>query len=171
MDDEQFDDGDAEESLDEREAWLVAQDLDDLDAFERVFGDDGTKGVSLWCHDCDEEHYYPWDLLRNSLELLLRTGEIPVHEPAFNPDPEEYVPWEYARGYVDALRDVGATQTLEVTGCPRCQLPLDDQLGVAAFCPRCGTALLRQRLVLALTAAGLDDDACSQVLRRSGLPG
>lgn len=177
MDDEPFEgapfEGDegGDQPLDRAESWLVTQDLDDLDAFEQVFADDGTRGVSLWCHDCDEEHYYPWDLLRSSLELLLETGEIPVHEPAFSPNPDDYVPWEYARGYVDALRDVGAEQRLEVDDCPRCGYELLEGIRLASFCPRCGTPLLRQRLVLALTAAGIPPETRLEILHRSGLPG
>ena len=172
MDDEPWDDDlEPRTPLDRRESWLVAQDLDDLQAFEQVFAGDGTRGVSLWCHDCEEEHYYPWDLLRGSLETLLETGDVPVHEPAFAPDPDEYVPWEYARGYVDALRDVGAEQRLDVGSCARCSYVLDGELRLASFCPRCGSPLLRERLLEALTQAGLGPELRGEVLRRAGLPG
>ena len=33
-------------------------DLEDLAAFKRVFEPEGFKGVSLYCQDCLEEHYY-----------------------------------------------------------------------------------------------------------------
>jgi hypothetical protein len=174
---EDFDDdfdgafGEGGEPLPDEESWQVAQDLDDLQAFEQVFAVEGLKGVSMFCHDCDEEHYYRWELLRNSLELLLETGEIPVHEPAFQPDPEDYVPWEYARGYVDALRDVGVDERAPVDQCPRCTLPLEGSLAAANWCPRCATPLLGPRLAAALEEAGLDPAAVEQVLRAAGLPG
>lgn len=168
--DDVFGDGGDGEPLPDEESWQVAQDLDDLDAFEQVFAAEGLKGVSMFCHDCDEEHFYRWDLLRNSLELLLETGEIPVHEPAFQPDPDDYVPWEYARGYIDALRDVGVDQRTEVTECPRCSLPLEDSLQAANWCPRCAAPLLSARLATALEEAGLSDAAIQHVLRTAGMP-
>lgn len=155
--------------LPDSESWQVVQDLDDLDAFEQVFAQEDLKGVSMFCRDCDEEHYYRWDLLRNSLELLLETGEIPVHEPAFQPDPEDYVPWEYARGYVDALRDVGVDQRMPVDACPRCAMPLEGPLASANWCPRCATPLLGPRLATALEEAGLNPPAVRHVLRAAGI--
>jgi hypothetical protein len=155
--------------LPDDESRLVTQDLDDLEAFERVFADEGIKGVSMWCHDCDEEHFYRWDLLRGSLETLLETGDIPVHEPAFSPDPDEYVPWEYARGYVDALRDAGVDERLPVEGCGRCGMELEGPLAAANWCPRCATPLMGQRLRTALAAAGLSEDAIESAMRAAGL--
>jgi hypothetical protein len=156
--------------LPDEESWQVSQDLDDLDAFEQVFAGEGVKGVSMFCHDCDEEHFYRWELLRNSLELLLETGEIPVHEPAFQPNPDDYVPWEYARGYVDALRDAGVDQRTSVDHCPRCGLHLTDTLASANWCPRCAAPLLAARLRIALGDIGIGTAATNRVLRSIGLP-
>ncbi len=173
-DDDAFDGDDiggigADGPLPEDESRLVAQDLDDLEAFERVFTDEGIKGVSMWCHDCDEEHFYRWELLRGSLQTLLETGDIPVHEPAFSPDPDEYVPWEYARGYVDALRDAGVDERLPVSGCGRCGMELDGPLMAANWCPRCASPLMGQRLREALATAGLAEDAIETAMRAAGL--
>lgn len=168
--DEYDDGGDEAMPLDEHEAMHVEQELSDLEAFERVFAGEGFLGVAMFCRDCDVEHYYPWDLLRGSLELLLATGEVPVHEPAFDPDPDAYVPWEYARGYVDALRDAGVDQRLPVDACPRCGLPLADELAVANWCPRCAAPLLTRRLHDVLLGAGLTADDADDVLRAIGLP-
>jgi hypothetical protein len=163
-------DPDAEaHQLDEHEAALVLQDLSDLEAIEASFTAEGYRGVSVFCVACDEEHYYPWDLLRGNLEMLLETGDLPVHEPAYAPEPDRYVPWEYARGYVDALRDVGADQRLELGSCPRCQLELTGGAGVANFCPRCGTPLLAGRLREALAEAGVDEATIDTVATRLGL--
>ncbi len=173
--DDDLDDGveaeaSAFEMLDEREAAMVEQDLADLDEFEAAFGSEGYRGVAVWCHDCAEEHYYPWAMLRENLTLLLRTGEAPVHEPAFAPEPSRYVPWDYARGYVDALRDAGLAD-LDATGaCPRCGLELGEGGKKANFCPRCGGPLLGARLADALAAAGLDEEAVHRILGSIGLP-
>ncbi|MEX0869662.1 MAG: DUF5319 family protein, partial [Nitriliruptoraceae bacterium] len=125
----------------------------------------------VWCHDCAEEHYYPWDMLRENLTLLLETGEAPVHEPAFAPEPSRYVPWDYARGYVDALRDAGIAERHPVDACGRCGLTLDDLASQANFCPRCGSPLLADRLAAALREAGFDDDAVTTMLGVVGMPG
>lgn len=167
-----FDDG-VEGGLDalaDPEAWQVAQDLDDLQSFEEVFSAEGYEGVSMWCDGCQEEHFHRWELLRQSLETLLETGEIPVHEPAFQPDPGRYVPWEYARGYVDALRDVGADQRTPLQACPRCSTSLEGVLEAANWCPRCGAPLLQARLQDAMAEAGLERDTIADVLRAAGLP-
>jgi hypothetical protein len=167
---EEFESFDEEfEPLDEREAAMVEQDLADLADFEAAFAADGYRGVGVWCHDCVEEHYYPWDMLRENLTTLLQTGEAPVHEPAFAPEPARYVPWDYARGYVDALRDAGLADRQAVGSCPRCGLSLDD-VAEANFCPRCGSPLLAARLLEALTAAGVEEAAIDRVLAAIGLP-
>jgi hypothetical protein len=157
--------------LDEHESAMVQQDLVDLESFEATFAAEGYRGVSVYCHDCAEEHYYPWELLRGNLQLLLETGETPVHEPAFAPNPDQYIPWEYARGYVDALSDVGVDQRRPVGVCPRCALQLPVELAHANFCPRCSMPLLGPRLVEALTERGYSQDDISSILREMGLPG
>jgi hypothetical protein len=166
-DDEGFDD-DLTEPLDEHELRHVEQDLADLTEFDTTFRPEGYRGVAVWCHDCAEEHFYPWDMLRENLTTLLETGETPVHEPAFAPEPSRYIPWDYARGYVDALRDVGASDRLPLGQCSRCALALEGPLAEANFCPRCGASLLADRLQAALTEAGLSEDAIAAVLRATG---
>lgn len=157
--------------LDARESAMVQQDLVDLDQFEAAFGAEGYRGVAVFCDDCQEEHYYPWEMLRENLQMLLDTGETPVHEPAYEPDPHEYIPWQYARGYVDALRDAGVQQRRSLEACPRCQLELTGGNGEANFCPRCGAPLLVDRLARTLAEHGLDEEEITTVLREAGLPG
>lgn len=157
------------EPLDESESQMVRQDLVDLEDFEVVFTPEGYRGVSVFCRDCMEDHYYTWDMLRENLTQLLATGETPVHEPPFDPEPSQYVPWDYAHGYVDALRESGVFQRRNLTGCPRCGLELGEEHGGANFCPRCGTQLLAGRLHQAL-ADRLRPDQVEEVLRESGLP-
>ena len=168
-DDFEFDEGEEPPGLDEHEAALVAQDLEDLAAFEEAFAPDGYRGMAVYCADCAEDHYYPWEMLRENLRLLLETGDIPVHEPAFAPEPDRYVPWDYARGYVDALHDVGADRRVEVDVCHRCGHRLPESLRAGNFCPRCGTPLLASRLLEVLLAEGLDANATDRVLGSLGL--
>lgn len=85
---------------DEREA--VLGDLEDLEVFEALLSPRGVKGLVVDCQDCQEPHYFAWDLLRGNLRHLLDAGTTRVHEPAWAPDPEEYVSWDYARGFADA---------------------------------------------------------------------
>jgi hypothetical protein len=165
-------DGDGNlEPLDIQEVELIQQDLVDLADFEAAFEPEGYRGVSVWCHDCVEEHYYPWDMLRENLTLLLETGETPVHEPAFAPEPDRYINWEYARGYVEALRDAGVHERIQLGACSRCSLELDGVNTGANFCPRCGNPLLRDRLLTALTDRGLSTEDAAAVVRAAGLPG
>jgi hypothetical protein len=160
-----------DEPLDEHETAMIQQDLTDLADFEATFRPEGYRGVAVWCPDCVEEHYYPWDMLRENLQLLLDTGETPVHEPAFAPEPDRYIQWDYARGYVDALRDAGVAERVDLAACGRCGLELEPPLQQGNFCPRCGNALLGARLTQVLTDAGLDSESTQTVLRRIGLPG
>ncbi len=157
--------------LDEHELEHIRRDLDDLADFESAFRPEGYRGVAVWCQDCSEEHFYPWDMLRENLQVLIETGETPVHEPAFAPEPERYVPWDYARGYVDALRDTGVDQRLDVDTCPRCRLALAGDAAQANYCPRCAAPLLVPRLLTALLAAGVDPTRIDAILRETGLPG
>ena len=168
---EDLDDDDLGAPLDEHESALVRQDLVDLDSFEATFLAEGYRGVAVFCQDCAEEHFYPWDMLRGNLEMLLETGETPVHEPAFAPDPDQYIPWEYARGYIDALRDAGVDQRRDVDECPRCHIAIPGELRQANFCPRCGAPLLATRLAAALAARGVADDDITAILNEVGIPG
>lgn len=168
----EFEDNEPDQQrLDQHESALVRQDLRDLERFEATFAAEGYRGVSVYCHDCEEEHFYPWEMLRENLRVLLETGETPVHEPAFAPDPDQYVPWEYARGYVDALSDAGVWERREIETCPRCRWRIPEGLRGANFCARCGTPLLRERVRRALEARGLDREDIHGVLREAGLPG
>ena len=166
---EGFDDDDfVVEPLDEHEAAMVARDLSDLADFEETFAPEGYRGVAVFCQDCVEEHLYPWGMLRENLTTLMETGETPVHEPAFAPEPDRYIPWDYARGYVDALRDAGANLRVPLKACGRCGFHLEGPIASANFCPRCGSPLSAQRLYVNLLEAGLSEEAATTVLRASG---
>ena len=96
------DDDAADEPLDPLEREDVLADLEDLEVFEALLAPRGVRGLVVSCADCDEPHYFAWDLLRANLRHLLDAGSQRVHEPAFAPDPADYVTWDYARGYADA---------------------------------------------------------------------
>ena len=63
----------------------------------------GTRGLVVDCDECEEPHYFDWDLLIGNLRHLLDAGHTRVHEPAYQPDSSRYVSWEYARGYADGV--------------------------------------------------------------------
>jgi hypothetical protein len=86
---------------DEREDVLA--DLEDLEIFQALLEPRGVRGLVVDCQDCEEPHFFGWDLLRGNLKRLLDQGQPHVHEPAFQPDPAEYVSWDYARGFSDGV--------------------------------------------------------------------
>jgi hypothetical protein len=88
-------------SLHEREEVLA--ELGDLDVFRTLLEPRGYRGLVVDCDNCDEPHYFDWDLLTGNLRHLLDEGRTRVHEPAFAPDPTCYVSWDYARGYADGV--------------------------------------------------------------------
>ena len=97
-----FDDDDALVPLTADEEAEIAADLADLEVFQVLLEPRGVRGLVVDCQDCEEPHYFAWDLLRANLRHLLDEGQPRVHEPAFSPDPSEYVSWDYARGFADA---------------------------------------------------------------------
>lgn len=174
-DDEAFGDADSEPvPLDRREAARVRRDLDDLAAFRHTFAPEGYKGVSLYCQECLEEHFYGWEMLEHNLQALLESGETPVHEPAYDPRPEEYVDWEYAQGYLDGLADVAApalpTQLSPSGGCPFCGGELPDGGEQVVFCPICGNHLGPARIARALLERGMPADDVAELLRGARIP-
>ena len=94
-------DDDAPLSPDEREG--LVEDLQDLEVFQTLLEPRGARGLVVDCDDCQEPHYFAWELLRANLRSLLNAGSPHVHEPAFSPDPKDYVSWDYARGFADAV--------------------------------------------------------------------
>ena len=83
----------------------VVEDLADLEVYEALLAPRGLLGLTVDCVDCEQTHYFGWDLLRADLRSLLDSGTTRVHEPAYAPDPGAYVSWDYARGYADANLD------------------------------------------------------------------
>ena len=160
-DEEQF------EPLEQDERENIEADLEDLEGMRTVFQGQGTKGVVIACPECGSDHYYGWDLLRESLEHMLRTGEPRMHEPAFEPREEDYVLWDYGKGYVDALADTGLDggERVEVTACAWCETPVEPHF---TFCPNCGRSLAPVRLYQELLARGMDERETRALLVRAG---
>jgi len=102
---EGFDDGELEdlEPLTPEERSDILADLEDLDVFQALLEPRGVRGLVVDCQDCEEPHYFAWDLLRGNLKHLLDEGMPRVHEPAFSPDPADYVSRDYARGFADGV--------------------------------------------------------------------
>jgi hypothetical protein len=150
---------------DEREG--VEADLEDLDAMRAVFEPQGAKGVVIACTECGSNHFYDWELLRESLEHMLETGEPRMHEPAYQPREDDYVVWDYGKGYVDALADAGLEEgaVVSLTTCPWCGTPVESHF---AFCSRCGRPMAVVRLYRELIERGMDEREARAVLVRAG---
>jgi len=171
LSDEDLDDeglgGDSARPLpaDERES--VEADLRDLKGMRVAFETQGAKGVVINCTDCGMNHYFGWELLKESLEHMLQTGEPRMHEPAFAPNEEDYIAWDYAKGYLDALADagLGPESRFDVRACPWCSTKLEPDY---SFCPRCGRTLAVARLYVELVERGLDERDVRVMLTRAG---
>ena len=167
-----FDDDFEPQPLERHEAALVRRDIDDLVAFRRTFEPEGYKGVSMFCADCVEEHYYGWDMLEGNLRSLLESGDYPVHEPPYDPRPEDYVNWEYAQGYIDGLVDTSPPPLpLRAPGaCPFCGIELNGVPEASVYCPGCGTMLGIARLADALRERGMGTEELRELLQGARLP-
>ena len=163
------DDEDDEEprELDPREREDIESDLEDLLDMRVVFEPQGVRGVVIACPDCGSNHYYDWDLLKENLEHMLKTGEPQMHEPAFEPREEDYVQWDYGKGYIDALADAGVERIApaDLKVCPWCEFSLEDAF---AFCPSCGHQLAPARLFRQLVDGGMEEAEARAMLTRAG---
>ncbi|HEY1332445.1 MAG TPA: DUF5319 family protein [Actinomycetota bacterium] len=167
--DEPSDPEDAEppKPLEPQERENVEADLEDLSSMRSVFEAQGAKGVVINCTDCGENHFYGWELLHDSLEHMLKTGEPRMHEPAYAPKEDDYVVWDYGKGYVDALADAGLDPEarFDVRFCPWCKAPCDSSF---AYCPACGRALAPARLFAELLERGMPEKQIRALLVRVG---
>ena len=162
----------------ERES--ILEELEDLEALRQLFEERGYKGVMITCAECGEDHYYGWDMLKESLEYMLDTGEPRMHEPAFEPQPDEYIAWDYGRGYLDALGESDADEMEpppaeatpaaanwlgDRTRCAFCRGRLPQRaVGEWAYCPFCGASFAPLRLVDALSARGWSEEEITALM-------
>ncbi|NLZ58403.1 MAG: DUF5319 domain-containing protein [Corynebacterium sp.] len=89
------------EPLSEEEHKHVEQDLKLVTEFKRVLRPRGIEGIFFMCEDCDEFHYYDWDIMASNMRATLAGELSPVHEPSMQPNVEAYVPWDYCLGHLD----------------------------------------------------------------------
>ncbi|WP_053546069.1 DUF5319 domain-containing protein [Corynebacterium deserti] len=91
------------EPLSDVERLHVEQDLKLVMEFKSVLGPRGFEGIFFMCDDCEELHYYEWDIMAANMRATLNGDMSPVHEPSIQPRVEAYVPWDYCLGYLDGL--------------------------------------------------------------------
>jgi hypothetical protein len=159
-------DGDSEE-IDAEEREALQQDLIDVNTLKSVLASRGIKGVVVYCPDCEDDHFLGWDLLADNLRQILESGEPPVHEPAWEPDPDEYVTWDYALGFLDGYEAFSEDRTGE-DSCAWCGNRLPDGGYVWSYCPTCGRHLGPINLTLELRRQGWSDSRIGELLERSG---
>lgn len=98
-----IEDDEVVEPLSERERAEVTQDLGYVRECMRRLRPRGIMGICFQCEDCEELHYYDWEIMEQNMLASLRGELPPVHEPSANPNVQAYVPWDYAMGYLDGL--------------------------------------------------------------------
>ena len=169
--------------MDPEERESILEELEDLGSLRQMFEERGFKGVMITCAECGEDHYYGWDMLKESLEYMLETGEPRMHEPAFEPHPDEYISWDYGRGYLDALGEAeaeemeappsddgpSATWLGDRTRCAYCRGRLPSRgLHEWMYCPFCGANLAPLRLADALAARGWSETDIARLMDECG---
>ncbi|WJY66597.1 hypothetical protein CAQUA_09550 [Corynebacterium aquatimens] len=98
-----IEDDEVVEPLSNEERSAVMHDLAQTREFKAVLGPRGISGIFFQCEDCEEMHYYDWDIMITNMVASLQGELPPVHEPSVQPNPDAYVPWDYALGYLDGL--------------------------------------------------------------------
>lgn len=169
--------------IDPEERESILEELEDLASLRALFEDRGFKGVMITCAECGEDHYYGWDMLKESLEYMLETGEPRMHEPAFEPQPDEYISWDYGRGFLDALAETDAdemepprAEEVQVaswlgdrTRCAYCRARLPQRaFGEWTYCPFCGSGLAALRLVDSLAGRGWSEEEIAALMEECG---
>ena len=91
------------EPLSAEERVAVIQDLSHVRDAQRMLKPRGILGIYFQCEDCEQMHYYDWEIMEQNMIASLNNELPPVHEPSANPNVDAYVPWDYAMGYLDGL--------------------------------------------------------------------
>ncbi|MDO5077093.1 DUF5319 domain-containing protein [Corynebacterium sp.] len=81
----------------------MTHDLELIHEFRRVLEPNGIKGICFFCDDCEDNHYYDWDIMTAELQATLNGQVSAVHEPSAHPMVTAYVPWAYCAGYLDGM--------------------------------------------------------------------
>lgn len=94
------------EPLTDQERHTIEADLERLAFFSQILSPRGIRGIVFFCEDCEDHHFYDWEILAANMRAMLAGELSPVHEPGAEPIPEQYVSWDYALGYADGYRRV-----------------------------------------------------------------
>lgn len=92
------------EPLTAEERTALERDVVLVEEFRRVLEPRGMRGIFFFCEDCEDYHYFNWEILEANMRATLADTVSPVHEPGADPDVKAYVPWDYALGYLDGMR-------------------------------------------------------------------
>ncbi|WJY73492.1 hypothetical protein CAURIC_09445 [Corynebacterium auriscanis] len=90
--------------LSSEEKSALKQDLANVREFRAMLEPRGVRGITMLCEDCEEPHFYDWEIIVSNLTSMLEHNSMPVHEPSAKPNPDLYVTWDYCLGYADACR-------------------------------------------------------------------
>lgn len=99
-----FFDDDTPPPLSSEDIVALERDLGLVREFKRLLGPRGIRGIFFFCEDCEENHYFDWDIIAANMRATLDERHPPVHEPSMEPEVHAYVPWDYALGYYDAMK-------------------------------------------------------------------
>ncbi|QNP91913.1 MULTISPECIES: DUF5319 domain-containing protein [Corynebacterium] len=86
----------------EEEKVGLRQDLKFVREFRKLLEPRHVRGITMFCEECDEPHFYDWNIIESNITLMLEDQPMPVHEPLVQPNPHDYVTWDYCLGYTDA---------------------------------------------------------------------
>ena len=98
-----FDDADPMPPLTQEERIQIERDLILVRKFKAALQPRGINGIFFYCEDCDQQHFYDWDIMTANMRSTLAGELSPVHEPSANPNPDAYLPWDYCLGYLDGM--------------------------------------------------------------------
>lgn len=90
--------------LSEEERIAAIQDLAIVEECAKFLSPRGMDGVFFQCGDCEDNHFYEWDIMAANIRASLNNELAAVHEPSAEPDPARFVPWDYALGFLDGMR-------------------------------------------------------------------
>ena len=101
LDPDEFDEAVPPLSPDEVQA--LREDLQNVRDFRKLLEPRGVRGITMLCEDCEDSHFYDWDIIESNIRTMLNNELVPVHEPSAQPNPNDYVTWDYCLGYADAI--------------------------------------------------------------------